>query len=450
VAAPGERNDGHDFAAQAVAAGAVAIIGGRTGLTCLHGVPYIHVDHPRRTLGILAHVLAGCPTRAMTVIGITGTNGKSSTVVLTRRVLESCGRPTAGIGTLGYTVAGETLDAVHTTPFAEELAEIFRRARAGGDTHAVMEVSSHALAQERVAGVAFDVAAFTNLTRDHLDYHGDMSEYLRAKLRLFEGIAGSGRFTVVNRDDPSAPQFIEASLVPCYTYGEGADCRACDVRGELHRTRFVAETPWGAAPVTLRLLGRHNVSNALCAIAICGGLGVPIEEIAAGIAQVESVPGRFEHIDEGQDFQVIVDYAHTDDGLRNVLRTAREICGGRLVVVFGCGGDRDRGKRPKMAAVAAALADFSFITSDNPRSEKPGQILLDVEEGMTASGKREGIDYVKVLDREEAIRRGIEMARPGDLVMIAGKGHEDYQILGDRRIHFDDREVARKVLRGLR
>jgi UDP-N-acetylmuramoyl-L-alanyl-D-glutamate--2,6-diaminopimelate ligase len=445
-ALPGERADGHDFARKAVEAGAIAVVGGRTGLKEFAGAPYLCVANPRAALGEAAQALAGYPSRAMTVIGITGTNGKTSSVRLTHHVLETCGHPAADFGTLGYQFGGVVRETKHTTPFAEDLAAVFAEARAAGSTHIVMEVSSHSLDQERVAGIEFDVAAFTNLTQDHLDYHRDMDSYLTAKRRLFEKIAGPRAFTVVNLDDPAAEAFQAASHVPCYTFGAAADCRASGIVMELDATRFHVDTPWGAADIRLRMLGRHNVSNALCAIAIGGGLGLPMEGVAAGIEALDAVPGRFQQINAGQAFQVIVDYAHTDDGLRNVLRAAREICSGRIIAVFGCGGDRDRTKRPKMAAAVAELADFGIVTSDNPRTEDPDRIIQDVEAGMVAAGKTRGVDYWVIPDRAEAIERGILAAQSGDLVMIAGKGHEDYQILGTERIHFDDREVARAIL----
>ena len=446
VAAPGERADGHDFAADAVAAGAVAILGNRARTTEWSGVPYFHVAHPRKALGVLAHSLAGDPTQHLTVAGVTGTNGKSSTVMLTQRVLRASGAKASCFGTLGYDIAGTVNSAPHTTPFGEDLAELFRRAKEAGETHVVMEVSSHALEQERVAGIRFAVGAFTNLTQDHLDYHQDMDQYLRAKLMLFERIEGEGCCTVVNADDASAGSFIAVSRVPCYTFGKTGDCRADDIRMTATETTFHLRTPWGEAGCSTGLLGRHNVSNVLCAATICGGLGVPLDRIVEGIADLASVPGRFERIEADRGFQVVVDYAHTDDGLRNVLEAAREICTGKVLLVFGCGGDRDKGKRPKMGRVAAELADFSFATSDNPRTEDPERILLDIEVGLQHAGKRKYDDYVMITDRTTAIREAIAKARPGDLVLIAGKGHEDYQILGTKRIHFDDREVARAIL----
>jgi len=446
VAAPGARSDGHAYAEQAVAHGAVAVLGDRAGVESLHGVPYLHSACPRAALGVAAHALAGDPSRSMTVIGITGTNGKSSSVTMVRQVLVSAGLPAAVLGTLGYVIGGVHETAPHTTPFGEDLAGLFARALAAGERHVVMEVSSHSLEQERVAGIDFDVAAFTNLTQDHLDYHVDMDSYRRAKLRLFERIEGPGRFTVANVDDPSGPVFARASQAPCHTFGREGDCRAEEVRHGIDRTWFVAHTPWGTQEFNMALLGNHNVSNALCVIAICGGLGVSLERVAAGVAALERVPGRFERVDAGQDFQVVVDYAHTDDGLKNVLSAAREICRNRVIVVFGCGGDRDRTKRPKMGAVAARMADYVIVTSDNPRTEEPQRILEEIEPGVVAGGKVRGRDYVVEADRAAAIGMAVDMAAVGDLVLIAGKGHEDYQILGTRRIHFDDREVALAAL----
>jgi len=448
VAAPGERADGHEFAAQAVAAGAVAVLGARNGLDEICGAPYCRVEHPRRTLGLIAHALVGNPSKSMTVIGITGTNGKSSSVILARHVLEASGHKAAAFGTLGYSFAEETLPAAHTTLFGEDLADMFARARRAGVTHVVMEASSHALDQERVSGIDFDVGVFTNLSQDHLDYHRDMDDYRRAKLKLFERIEGPGKFTVVNCEDPAAPDFIEASKVPCYTFGAGGDCYADNIHTPKSRTRFLVVSPWGSARIETRLLGYHNVLNVLGVMAVCGAVGLPLDQVAKAVGTLDSIPGRFEHIDVGQGFQVIVDYAHTEEGLRNVLRTARDVCEGRLILVFGCGGDRDKTKRPKMAAAAAELADFSIITSDNPRTEDPERIILDIEVGIQHAGAKKNDDYVAILDRAQAIRHAIELAAPGDLVMIAGKGHEDYQILGTTRVHFDDREVATQILKG--
>lgn len=455
AALAGVHGDGHDHAAQAAAAGVAAVLGGREGLSELHGLPYLYTPEPRRAAGLLAHALAGDPTRGMCVMGITGTNGKTSTAHLVQAVLDHTGAPCANFGTIAHRIGGETISAPHTTPFAEDLAELFARAAAAGHRHAVMEVSSHALDQERTAGVEFSAAAFTNLTRDHLDYHGDMDRYRDAKLKLFRAVRPSGsakwpHFTVVNAEDPAAPHFMAASAVPCHTYGAGAAYRAEKVRMDFGGTVFRLVTPGGPAEARIRLIGGHNLSNALCAAAVCGGLGIAAGDVAAGLGALEKVDGRFEPVDAGQPFYVIVDYAHTDDGLSNVLRAARALCRGRIITVFGCGGDRDKGKRPKMGAVAAQLSDFCVLTSDNPRTEDPHRILLDVEVGMQRAEKRKGDDYLVIEDRAEAIHRAVGLARPGDLVMIAGKGHENYQIVGAERRHFDDRECALEALGGLK
>lgn len=449
AATQGEHADGHDFAGQARAKGARLILGERSGLKELEGLPYLRVSNTRMAVGTIAHAIRGNPSQSLTVIGVTGTNGKSSTVYLIHHILEAAGHRPAQFGTLGYVVGDTTFPAKHTTPFAEDLAEFFSRAKDAGHTHIVMEVSSHAIHQHRVAGVDFDAALFTNLTQDHLDYHADMEAYFQAKLALFEQIEGPGRFVAVNLEDPYAIRIQEKVKVPCHTYGKGGDCHAADVRIEPKRTHFRLVTPWGNVAVEMHLIGRHNILNALGAAAVCGGLEVSVEAIAQGIESVASIPGRFQAIDAGQGFQVVVDYAHTEDGLRNALAACREVCAGRIIAVFGCGGDRDKGKRPQMAAAAANLADYAIITSDNPRTEDPARILLDIEVGFQRLGKKKEDDYLVILDRAEAIARGITLAKPGDLVLIAGKGHEDYQILGTERVHFDDRETARAVLEAL-
>ncbi len=446
VAISGTKSDGHVHAEAAVAAGAVAIIGDHAGLAELAGVPYISVASPRRAAGLLAQHFAGDPSKKLCVIGVTGTNGKSSTVFLVQAILKAAGHRCAKLGTLGYDFGEQQFTTENTTPFGEELAKIFAGAVEAGCTHLVMEVSSHALEQERVAGIEFRVGAFTNLTQDHLDYHKTMEAYREAKLLLFKGLSGSEGRAVVNVDDPSAAIFLEAAAVETVTFGQKGQVSARGVTGSITGTQFSLVTPWGTKSVEMGLLGAHNVSNALCAASICGALGVSLEAISAGLGALRAVPGRFEAINAGQDFFVVVDYAHTDDGLRNVLEAARALCGGRIICVFGCGGDRDKTKRPKMGAVAARLADFSIVTSDNPRTEDPHRILLDVEVGMQHARKKKGDDYWVIEDRREAITRAIGIARTGDFVMIAGKGHEDYQILGTKKIHFDDREVAREVL----
>ncbi|MBI1317777.1 MAG: UDP-N-acetylmuramoyl-L-alanyl-D-glutamate--2,6-diaminopimelate ligase [Candidatus Hydrogenedens sp.] len=445
-AVSGGRTDGHAFIPRAVEAGAIAVLGDRAGETETGGVPYIAVPHPRRCAGLLAHALEGDPTAAITVAGITGTNGKSSTAALTASILEAAGHNTAVFGTLGYVINGEVLGQEHTTPFGEELASLFARARDAGVSHVVMEVSSHSLDQERVAGIRFAAGAFTNLTQDHLDYHGTMEAYRDAKLKLFQRLDAVTGAAAINADDPYGQSFVDASGCRVITFGEHGVVSAQRIKTDLHGCSFQLRGPWGALPVHLKLLGRHNVSNALCAAALAHGMGVAAEHIVAGLAGLAAVPGRFEPVAVGTPFQVVVDYAHTDDGLINVLKAARELSKGQIITVFGCGGDRDKTKRPKMGKAAGKLSDYCVLTSDNPRTEDPLRILLDAEVGLQQAGRVKNEHYTVIVDRAEAIRAAIERAKPGDIVMIAGKGHEDYQILGTEKIHFDDREVARAIL----
>lgn len=454
VAVSGGRHDGHAYVEAALSAGAAAVLGNRPGLCEIQGRPYIYHDSPRRAAGLIAHALAGDPSRRQCVVGITGTNGKTSTACLTHKVLTLAHGACANFGTLGYDMGDTWVDAPHTTPFGEDLAALFQEAGKRGCDHVVMEVSSHALDQERVAGIAYNVAAFTNLTQDHLDYHQDMESYLRAKLKLFEKVQEEVQapnrqgpcFGVVNAEDPCAPRFLAAMPQHCHTYGKSGDVRAESLKVSVGGTSFRLVSPWGAHTIRTPLVGRHNLLNTLCAATITAGLGVSLEVVAAGLEALHSIPGRFEPVTAGQPFQIIVDYAHTDDGLRNALLAARGITAGKLIVVFGCGGDRDKGKRPKMGGVAAELADFAVLTSDNPRTEDPYRILLDVELGMQHHGKSKGDDYLVIESRREAICRAVALAKPGDLVLIAGKGHETYQIIGTERHHFDDREEALAAL----
>ncbi len=449
VAVSGEQFDGHDFIMDAIDRGAVAILGSCPTVDIPGFIPYIQVKELRKSAALLAHTVLGDPTKGLTVIGVTGTNGKTSTIHLIHTILRYAGLEAAQFGTLGYMFKDAVVDAPHTTPFGSELAAMFARARDEGLSHVVMEVSSHALAQDRVAGVHFDCAAFTNLTQDHLDFHGDMDSYCQAKMRLFTCIPPDTGLAVVNAEDPASERFLSATSARSLTYGKKSDCRAIKVNIDFDGAHFELVTPWGNTPVSISLLGRHNISNALCATAVCGGLGLSLEQIAGGLQALKSVPGRFEAVMCRQPFYVVVDYAHTDDGLKNVLEAARKLCEGEVIVIFGCGGDRDKTKRPKMGAVAAQLADYCILTSDNPRTEDPHRILLDVELGVQHAGKRKNDDYLVIEDREEAIRTGIKRAKLGDLVLIAGKGHEDYQIRGTDRFHFDDREMAKKILREL-
>jgi len=441
VALRGKHGDGHIFVEDACLSGAVAVVVEEREIDA-PGAVKVMVADTRKALALLSARFFGEPARKLRVIGVTGTNGKTTVSFLIRSILEGAGVPTGLIGTVEYIVGGKRFPAPFTTPFPPELHRAFARMVEIGDEAVVMEVSSHALALDRVYGVPFQVGVFTNLSRDHLDFHETMEEYFRAKARLFEMLEPSG-WAVYNGDDPYGRRLKEHTRAQLLSYGlsEGVELKAegvvCDRRGAV----FMLRSPWGDFPVRLRLSGRFNVYNALAAAGVGLALGFSPEEVARGLVAVGQVPGRFERVDLGQDFEVIVDYAHTPDALEHLLRSAREIAKGRLLLVFGCGGDRDRGKRPQMGEVAGRLADFVLVTSDNPRSEPPEAIIEEIVAGMP-----DGARYAVEEDRGRAIGRAIRMAREGDVVVIAGKGHEAYQIVGDRKIPFDDRKVARKFL----
>jgi UDP-N-acetylmuramoyl-L-alanyl-D-glutamate--2,6-diaminopimelate ligase len=390
------------------------------------------------------------------MIGVTGTNGKTTVTYLGKGMLEAAGRHVGLVGTVGYLVGSERLSASHTTPGSVDLQRLLGKMVGAGLDAAVMEVSSHALALDRTSGCEFDIAVFTNLTQDHLDFHGSMEEYFRAKLRLFTGL-GSGakksapKRAIINIDDPRGDAVCRACAVPVWTYAiDGrADIRAESVRLSLAGTSFRVEAPAGSFMVESRLVGRHNVYNLLAAVGVGLHEGLSHEQITRGLAAVATVPGRFERVEAGQSFTVVVDYAHTEDALDRLLSAAQTLKTGRVITVFGCGGDRDRGKRPKMGRVAALKSDLVFLTSDNPRTENPADILAEVEAGIQAVPSSERCRYEVIADRRSAIEAAIEAAHPADMVLIAGKGHEDYQIIGATRLPFDDRQVAREAIQKL-
>jgi UDP-N-acetylmuramoyl-L-alanyl-D-glutamate--2,6-diaminopimelate ligase len=431
---PGFRADGHDFAPDAVARGAVALVCQRPlGL----GVPEVLVDDVRAAMGPAAVRFYGDPTAELDVVGVTGTNGKTTTAFLVRHLLEAGGRQTGLLGTVKRVVGGVEEEVERTTPEAIDLQATLRAMLDGGDRACAMEVSSHALELGRVAGIRFACRIFTNLTQDHLDFHETMEAYFAAKRRLFE----EAGLSVVNIDDGYGRRI--AAEVDCVTFGveREADYRARDVEFDLMGSRFVSETPEGELRLRSPLPGLFNVQNVLGAVAAARSLGVPGETIAAALPEFGRVPGRFEPVDEGQDFGVLVDYAHTPEALENVLRAAREVTQGRLHVVFGAGGDRDRGKRPLMGAAARRLADRVLVTSDNPRSEEPEAIVDAIMEGAGPEAERE-------TDRRRAIALAIDTAEPGDVVVIAGKGHEQGQEFENgRKEPFDDVTEARAALR---
>jgi UDP-N-acetylmuramoyl-L-alanyl-D-glutamate--2,6-diaminopimelate ligase len=439
---PGFTRDGHEFAPEAIDRGAVALVVERPlGL----GVPEIRVASVRAAMAPAAAAFYGDPTARLQTVGVTGTNGKTTTAFLVPALLEADGRQAGLLGTVKSVIGGAERPVERTTPEAIDLQRTFREMLDAGDKACAMEVSSHALELHRADAIHFAAAIFTNLTQDHLDFHGTMEEYYAAKRRLFE--PGRAQHCVVNLDDPYgarlAAELGRAGPIVTFAVDRDADYRASGVRTDLMGSHFTAHCPDGVIELSSPLPGRFNVYNVLGALAAVRAVGVPIDTAAAAIETAGHVPGRFQPVDAGQEFAVLVDYAHTPDSLENVLRSARQLTDGRLHVVFGCGGDRDRGKRPMMGEIAARLADRVIVTSDNPRSEDPDAIIREILEG--AGG---GVEHDA--DRRRAIASAIGGARPGDVVVIAGKGHEQGQEFeGGRKIPFDDVTVAREALAGL-
>lgn len=451
VAMRGESSDGNRYIDQAIQAGAVAVVTDSAAEKQRAGVGWAVVPRGRRALAKISANFYRKPAERIAIAGITGTNGKSTTAFLVESIFAAAKRKSALIGTIEYRVAGKVLPAPHTTPEALELNRILSEALGNGATDAVMEVSSHALAQERVYGIPFDVAVFTNLTRDHLDYHNTMEEYFASKKILFEGCGTDApRAAVINVDDQYGVQLAEfarkrSSLNLKYGWERG-DLHAEKVEITTRGTRFDLAMPAGKTAVFSALIGRVNVYNILAAAGACYARGCSSEAIAEGINNLACVPGRFERVDCAQPFTVVVDYAHTDDALRNLTALARELVSsakGRVLTVFGCGGDRDRSKRPLMGEAAGRGSDFVVLTSDNPRSEDPLSIINDALVGLQKTGTKYSVEP----DRRKAIALAIDEARPADIVLIAGKGHEKVQITQAGAVPFDDIEVAREALR---
>jgi UDP-N-acetylmuramoyl-L-alanyl-D-glutamate--2,6-diaminopimelate ligase len=450
VAIRGAKFDAHKFIGQVLEQGAVGVISERErphDFTCA----WIEVEDARVALARAAAEVQGHPSRELRLVGITGTNGKTTTAHLLAAVCEAADERVAVLGTVGYRIGEEQFKAEHTTPEASAIQRFLRRAVEAGCTVAVMESSSQALDLRRCDALSYSVAVFTNLTRDHLDYHGTMEDYYQAKLRLFDGRLGSRpHASVINLDDPYGVRLAGelkrgGARVITYALDAEADVRARDVRYTLEGMRFSLRVLDRESPVSSPLVGRPHIYNMLAATACGLALGYDLEVAVRAFETCAGAPGRFERVAHtAGDFAVVVDYAHTDDALKNVLGTARDVVtqGGRVITVFGCGGDRDRTKRAPMGEAAASLSDIVILTSDNPRTEDPEAILADTEVGLRNAGK----PYLKIADRRAAIFRAIAEARDGDVVVIAGKGHEDYQIIGTETVHFDDREVAREAL----
>jgi UDP-N-acetylmuramoyl-L-alanyl-D-glutamate--2,6-diaminopimelate ligase len=447
-ALPGGRTDGRLHVAEAIARGARAVVA--DGPVDAGGAAVVATREPRRLLGRVAAYLAGDPSASLVLVGVTGTNGKTTTTYLLDAIWRAAGWASGVLGTIAYRFDGASRPAALTTPDAPALQALLGEMRAAGTTHVAIEVSSHALVQDRVAGCRFDAAVFTNLTRDHLDFHGDLEAYYQAKALLFrEHLPRGGKrdpVAIVNVDDAAGARLADEVRVRRVRVGRGrADVRPHDVASTLEGTR--GELVLGGTRVAFEcpLVGAPHLENVLCAAGAAWALGVPLEAIACGLATVEPPPGRLEQI-AGPGFTVIVDYAHTPDALARALDVLRPLTHGRLVTVFGCGGDRDRGKRPLMGEAAARRSDVVILTSDNPRTEDPDRILADIEKGVLAAGMR---DHRVEPDRRAAIALAVGLARPHDLVLIAGKGHEDYQIVGTEKHHLDDREEVRRALGGL-
>lgn len=454
ICLPGFTVDGHDYAAQAIQKGAIALVVERR---LELDIPQLLVSSCRHAMVVLSDHFYNHPSRALTMIGITGTNGKTTTSYLIERIMNDAHINTGLIGTIEMRFNGKATPMPRTTPEALELQRLLHEMVQSDVKSCVMEVSSHALEQGRVKGTDYRTAIFTNISQDHLDYHETMEEYIAAKGLFFARLgnryeidSAKRKYAVLNNDDPAAEYFRKITAADVITYGvdHPADVHASEIRITSQGTTFQLDTFKGNTEMTLKMVGKFNVYNALAAITAALIEDISLEQIKLSLEQIAGVDGRVESVDEGQPFAVIVDYAHTPDGLENVLRTINEFAEGKIITVFGCGGDRDRTKRPLMGQIAAKYSDYVWITSDNPRTEDPAAILEDIQKGLqehhVATEK-----YECMIDRKQAIEKAVEMAMPGDVVLIAGKGHETYQIIGQQTLDFDDRLVAKEAIRGL-
>jgi len=463
VCISGQKNDGHEYAASAIENGAAAIIVQKEGFDNL-GVATVKVDNTRKSLAKMAARYFGFPQRKLKLLGVTGTNGKTTTTYLVKSILESLGKNVGLIGTNQNIVGRSVTPSVHTTPDSLELMELFTQMVEAEIEYVVMEVSSHSLELERVAACEFEVAAFTNLTQDHLDFHGTMENYIAAKAKLFT----MAKKSVINRDDGVSQTMIDISTGEVSTYGINNDSsvKAENLQLSANGVEFDVSYKGKIARATLGIPGEFSAYNALAAIGICVAAGFDLEDVVVGLKSAEGVKGRIEVVETGLDFTVIIDYAHTPDGLDNVLRTIRGFANGRVITLFGCGGERDKSKRPQMGKIASELSDFCIVTSDNPRGENPREIIDDIIKGMVEETPEWASDgcqpparrtqetdltatggsYIIIENRFEAIEFALDNANIGDVILLAGKGHETYQVLQDRIIDFDEREIVLKLL----
>lgn len=440
VAVCGTKLDGHSFIAEAIERGAVAVVTEKE-IALSDGIAKIYVRDSRKALAEIAKEFYGRPSERLITVGVTGTNGKTTISYLVDSILAAAGHKAALIGTINYRIGERVIPAGNTTPGPIDLFKFMNETILNSIHYVVMEVSSHSLDQRRVEGIDFSVAIFTNLTGDHLDYHKDMEEYFNSKAKLFENL-GDDSVGIINTDDSWGSKLLKRSKGKIMTYAVDSDAnfRAGVTSLSLDGNRFFIETPAGRLDLNSKLIGLHNVYNITASVAAGVALGFSLDTIKRGVENLVVIPGRLESIDCGQPFKVFVDYAHTDDALYNVLTALKPLISKRIIVLFGCGGDRDRTKRPRMARVAGELADEVIVTSDNPRSEDPAAIANEIASGFKAR------NYTIILDRTEAVRQALSRAREGDCVLLAGKGHEPYQVLKDTVVAFDDREVARKIL----
>lgn len=448
MALPGAKYDGSKFIDMAINRGARVIIksghspeGVLVQSPSKQNVCILEVPDPRQFLKDIVRRFYADPSRTVRTIGVTGTNGKTTVTYLIEAILKKSGSPCGVLGTINYRIGSKVFPSPNTTPGVIENQDFLFKLKKKRIKYCVMEVSSHALDQGRVDLIGFRSAVFTNLTSDHLDYHKTTENYFQAKAKLFCSLAPQS-YAVVNNDDPFGRRLVSMTKAKVLTYGinNPADIMACDIQLKVHGSEFVLKAGARSVRIKSHLIGQHNVYNILASVGAALSSNISLAHIVKGISSFAVVPGRLERIDEGQPFSVFVDYAHTEDGLKNVLGSLKKIAQAKIIVVFGCGGDRDRTKRPKMGAVASQLADHVILTNDNPRSEDPDAIAQEVIGGIT------GKNYEVLLDREQAIAQALRLAHKGDIVLIAGKGHEDYQIFKDRTVHFDDREVVRTLL----
>lgn len=456
VCLSGVKNDGHDYIMQAYRQGAVAVLVEKDVENIPQDLTIIKVANTRTAMMVIAPYFFEYPSHKLRMIGVTGTNGKTTTTYLIRSILQQAGFEVGVVGTIQNSIGDRVIPAQNTTPDVIDLQKLLNQMVEAGMDYVVMEVSSHALALNRVAGCEFDVGIFTNMTRDHLDFHGTFENYLEAKTKLFQSLSNEanrkmGKSAIINADDKAAISILEKTKCKTITYGihNQVDLQAKHANIQATGAQFDINGSFGVLPLRLKITGLFNVYNVLSAVGAALAEGIEPSIIKTALEGFQSVPGRFELIDVGQPFSVIVDYAHTPDGLENILKTAQQIATRRIIVVFGCGGDRDKTKRPIMGQLAATYGNVVIATSDNPRTEDPDSILSEIENGILEV-LTEGKVYEKIRDRRQAIERALHLAEADDIVIIAGKGHENYQILKDRTISFDDKEVAKAIIKEMR